>query len=168
MEFSFKNIFSALSIFGLMFGIISGMAFSILKILAQPLNPESWKDAGIEFAKIITNSQTEISKTVKIFPQAVKAGYGELALTRIIGASLITIFLIYIFYKGIRTVFFLENIKPTDKLIIVLVSIGLVWLLTIIASIVAGEPNFVPYSGFIDLIKNRQEIIDFIIKTYQK
>jgi hypothetical protein len=166
MEFSFKNIFSALSIFGLMFGIISGMAFSILKILAQPFNPESWKDAGIEFAKIITNSQTEISKTVKIFPQAVKAGYGELALTRIIGASLITIFLIYIFYKGIR--YWFENPKPTDKIIIILISIGLVWLLTIIASIIAGEPNFMPYSGFIDLIKNRQEIIDFIIKTYQK
>lgn len=162
---SFKNLFLIVSIFGLLFGIITGISASILRILAQPLNPETWKMAAIDLAKIVSSSQTEISKTVKAFPEAVEAGFGELALARIIGASLVTLFLIFLFYKGIR--WFFENPKPTDKIVIILISIALVWFITLLASIIAGEPNWVPYSGFIDLIKERQQIISFILQKYQ-
>jgi len=161
----FKNLLTFLGIFSLLFGVLSGISVSILRIIANPFSTEAWKGFAIDLAKIVVNSQNEISETVKNFDSAVEAGYGELALIRIAGASLITLALIYFIYKGMR--WFVENPKPTDKLVLIFLSIGIVWIITVIASVILGKPNFMPYSGFYDLIKHRETIIKFIVEHYK-
>lgn len=165
MDLSFKSILTVLGVFSLFLGVLSGISISILRIIANPFSIESWKEFAIDLAKIVVNSQGEISETVRNFDKAVEAGYGELALIRIAGASIITISLIYFTYKIMR--WFVENPKPTDKLMLILLSIGIVWFITVVASIILGKPNFTPYSGFYDLIANREKIINFIISNYK-
>lgn len=163
---SFGTLFSLIAYFGLFFGLLSGLAFDILLIIAQPANPNSWKTLAVDFAKIISNSQEEISLAAREFKPGITREYANYLIARIIGASLISLSMIYFIYKGIR--FFFESPKPTDKIIIILVSILIVYLIGIIAGLILGRINWIPFGGFIDLIKYRENIISYILSEYQK
>lgn len=159
-----KTLFYGLAFFAMFFGLISSLAFDVLFIISQPTNPETWKTLAIDFAKIVTNSQQEISIAVKEFKIAETPTYANFLIFRICGASLITLFMIFIIYKGLR--FFQEAPSFSTKLLIIFTSIALVWFIGIIAGIILGEVNWIPFSGWIDLIKERGEILDFVLKEY--
>jgi hypothetical protein len=164
---TFKNIFYILSFFGLFFGLLSGLAFDVLLIIAQPTNPNTWKTLVTDFAKIIANSQGEISAAIKEFKTGnITKEYANYLVARIVGASLITLAMIYLIYKGMR--FFVEAPSFSTKMILIIASFIIVWILGIVAGAIVGRINWIPFSGFIDLIKERGVIIDFIIKNYQQ
>jgi hypothetical protein len=163
---SFQTIFYILSFLGLFFGLLSGLALDALLIIAQPTNPNSWKTLLTDFAKIIANSQGEISAAVKEFKSGITKEYANYLIARITGASLITLAMIYFIYRGMR--FFVEAPAISTKILIIIVSFIIVWILGIIAGAIIGRISWVPFSGFIDLIREREVIIKFILENYQK
>jgi hypothetical protein len=146
--------------------LLSGLAFDVLLIIAQPTNPNSWKTLLLDFVKIIANSQGEISASVKEFRTGISKEYANYLIARIVGASLITLGMIYFIYRGMR--YFVEAPSAKDKIFIILISIAIVWVLNLIAGAILGRINWIPFSGFIDLIKEREVIIKFILENYQK
>jgi len=164
--FTFKNIFYVLSFFGLFFGLLSSLSFDVLLIIAQPTNPSTWQTLLTDFAKIIANSQGEISAAIKEFKADITAGYANYLIARIVGASLITLAMIYFIYKGMR--FFIEAPSVSTKLILIIASFTIVWILGIIAGAIIGKISWLPFSGFIDLLREREIIINFIFKNYQQ
>ena len=160
----FKTIFMAIAFFGLFFGIISSLSYDILLIISQPLNKATWERLAIDFAKVVFNSQNEIKIAVSEFKDA-SPEYRNYLVARIVGGSLLTLFMIWIIYKAIRWGF--EAPSLSTKILIILVSILSVWFIGVIASVILGKPNFVPFSGWIELIKQREIIINYIIQTYE-
>jgi len=160
----FKSILYALAFFSLFAGIISGLSLDILRIIASPFDPNVYKLLAIDFAKIVFNSQNEIKVAVNEFEDA-DPSYRQYLLSKIIAGTILTLFMIWIIYKAIRWGF--EAPSLSTKILIILVSILSVWFIGVIASVILGKPNFVPFSGWIELIKQREIIINYILQTYE-
>ena len=160
----FKTILYALAFFSLFAGIISGLSLDILRIIASPFDLNVYKQLLIDFAKIVFNSQNEIKVAVSEFKDA-SPEYKQYLFSRIIAGTILTLFMIWIIYKAIRWGF--ETPSFSTKVLIILVSILSVWFIGVIASVILGKPNFVPFSGWIELIKQREIIINYIIQTYE-
>lgn len=160
----FGKIFSFIAYFGLFFGVISGTATNVLRIVATPGDPEVWKRLIIDMAKTVSNSQGELSETVKNFPEIAETGFGDLAIAKIFGCILITLALIYIFYKLLR------KLKPapstTDLIMIFLISIFFIWFVGVVASFITGDIKWFPFGGFVDLAIYRENIINYILAKY--
>ena len=163
---AFRSILLALSFFGLFFGLFSSLSFDLLKIVAEPMNQEHWKGLLLDLARTLTNSQQEISRAANEFKNVKSVEYGNYLIARIVGGCLITLVMIYFTYRIFR--FFLEAPSPSTKILFVLMSVFVVYLIGVIASIIVGTPNFIPYKGFVDLIRNRQYIVNFLLEHYQR
>ena len=161
---SFKTLFTALAIFGLFLGILSSLSYDLLLIISNPTSGETWKYVVKDMAKMVSNSQQEISNSIREFKDA-NESYKNYLIARILAGSLVTLFLIYIFYRGIK--FFFESPKPTDKIVIILISVLIVWFIGVLASYILGEINWMPFSGWVDLIKNKDVLVDYLLQRFK-
>lgn len=162
---SFKTIFLILATFALFFGILSSLSFHLLKVIAEPFSAEAWKDFGIELAKVLVNSQREISRAVEEFKDVENEEYANFLIARIIGASLISLSLVYFTYRVFR--FFVEAPSMSAKILMIILSFFVVYLIQLICTITIGEPEWIPYKGFIDLIAKREYIVNYLLSKMQ-
>jgi len=162
---SIKTIISTLAILSLFFGILSGISYDILMIIAKPTDVETWKTLVVDFAKIVMNSQVEIKEAVEELKNVENVQYGNYLISRIIAGSLVSLFMIWLIYKVFR--FFVESPSVSDKILIILMSVFLVYLIGVIASYILGKPNFQPYPGFASLIENRDVVINYVLNQYR-
>jgi len=165
MMVTFKSIFTILAIFSLFFGLIATLAYDLLLIIARPFNPEPWKVLALDIGRTVLNSQLVISDAVKEFATAESFEYKTFLLSRIIAGSLLTLFLIWLFYKIQR--WFVEAPSVSSKILIIITSVVLVWFVSIVAGIFLGRIEWIPFKGWIDLATHREEIIKFLLEQYR-
>jgi len=165
ISLSFKSIFLFLATFALFFGILSSLSFHLLKVIAEPFSPETWKELGIELAKVLVNSQKELSRAIEEFKDVENDEYANFLMARIIGASLISLSLVYFTYKFFR--FFVESPTVSTKILLIILSFFVVYLIQLICTILIGEPEWIPYKGFINLLTKREYIINYLLYKAQ-
>jgi len=165
---SFGSIVKGLAVFSLFFGILSSMAMDILSIIANPFSPEPYKNFAVDVGKVFLNSQTVISTSIKEFSEAETLEYKNFLLWKIIGASLVCLVLIWLIYKGLRWLVPGASQDLGAKLLIIIVSLALVWFVGVLTSITLGEGFLYPYSGWVDLAREREVLIEFILEHYSQ
>jgi len=163
----FSSLIKGLAVFSLFFGIISGLAMNFLLILANPFSLEPYKRFAIELGKIFLNSQAEISSSLKEFSKAESIEYKNFLIWRIIGASLLSLILIWLIYKGLRWLVPGSTTDLGTKLLIILVALGLVWFIGLLTSVSLKREFILPFQGWIDLFRYREELISFILTQYK-
>lgn len=157
----FGGFIKFIAVYALFFGVLTGTTMDLLRIVANPFSIEVWKNAGINMIKIVSNAQLELSTTVKEFPQAVEYGLADLAILRIIGCGVVSLSMIYLFYR------FLKILTPSsNRLILFVSSIFLFWFVAIASSFIAGNITWFPFLGFKDLVVERGPIIEYILSKY--
>jgi len=164
--FGIKSVFTAIALFSLFFGIISTLIVDVLMIISAPFNPKAYENLALDLGKTVLNSQGIISEAVKSFSEAESMEFRTYLLSRIAAGSLLTIGMIWIFYKIMR--WFCEAPSVSTKLLLIIISIALVWFVGLFTSIFIGKLTWVPFQGWIDLARNREVIIQFILKQYQE
>jgi hypothetical protein len=157
----FKSIVTVLAFVALFSGVIGSISYDILLLIGKP-SIQSLQYVVKDLASIVTNSQGEISSAIKEFKTA-EGSYASFLIARIIGGTIITLFLIWLFYKGLTL--FIPIVTNTDRIAVFLLSLFMVWVLGVLSSYLVGKPNWIPYSGFIDLIINKDILINYIIKN---
>jgi len=158
-----KNLVGLISIFILFFGIISSIVYDGLYAISHP-TAEAGEKIVKDLANIVVNSQGEIANAVDNFPKAESTDYATFLIGRIFVGSLITLFMIWLFYRIFR--FFVEAPKPTDKLMLILLSIVIVWVICVVASYYVGKPNWIPFYGWVKLAQNREMIANYLLNHY--
>jgi len=156
----FRSLATLLAFFALFAGIIGSISYDVLLLIGKP-SMDSVKIVVNDLASIVVNSQGEISESIQELKTADSNSYKTFLVGRIIGGSLVTLFLIWLFYKIIK--FWFESPKPTDKLVIILIAILIVWIIGIASSIIVGKVNLVPFYGWVDLVKNRNLVINYLL-----
>ncbi|MFQ6068011.1 MAG: hypothetical protein ACE5KD_00550 [Candidatus Bathyarchaeia archaeon] len=159
-------MFTAVAIFSLFFGIISTIIIDILVIIATPFNPEAYKTLALDLGRTVLNSQGSISESVKEFGKTESMEFKTFLLSRIAAGSLLTIGMIWVFYKILR--WFVESPSVSTKLLFIVIAVSLVWFVGLFTSIFIGKLTWIPFSGWIDLARNREIIIGFILEQYQE
>lgn len=152
-----KEIITYLSIFGVLFGVISSISLVLLKTIANPQEgiPLLLKEISLMFI----NSQETIYRYTDFILKAKTQEEISFGILKIISASIVSLFFIYIFYRLIK--FFVESPKPTDKIVIILISLFIPYLISLISSFffsVSVSSPF-PYHGWIHLILNLNKIL---------
>ncbi|MGC9079819.1 MAG: hypothetical protein ACP5G1_03725 [Nanopusillaceae archaeon] len=152
-----EKIITILAIFGLFFGIIQTLSYDILLTISEP--KKGIQKLGYDIAQTLINSQEVVYQNTNLLLKAKDDQTKQFAISKIVAGSLVTLFFIWIFYKIIR--FFVEAPKPTDKIMIILISLLLVYFLTIIPSYFLNLKisSYVPYYGWIYFLQNIQQII---------
>jgi len=158
------KIFFIIALFSLFFGIVTTLAFDIIYIIANPV--EGSKKLAYDIATTVINSQNELSKSIVNLLKAKSKEEVVYYLSRMIASSLITIFLIWLFYKILR--FFFEAPRPIEKITLILVSMLLVYVITqVSAGLLNLKTEPIPYYGFVKLITHSQEIAQKIMSVYK-
>ena len=135
MFLTIGGLIKAVAVASLFFGILSGLAIDIMGILADPFSAGPYKQFGLDIGKIFLNSQKEISNSIDEFEQAEDATFKNYLIWRIVGASLLSILLIYGFYKVIIFITPSSNIDLGSKLVAIFGAILLVWMIGLITNI---------------------------------
>lgn len=158
------KIIFILAIFSLFFGVISTLAMDIVYVFADPVN--GTKKLLYDISSTIVNSQNEISKAIKNIEKAKTKDEIVFWTSRIIAGALITLFLIWLFYKILR--FFFEAPRPIEKITLILVSMLIVYVITqISAGIFNIQTNPIPFHGFVELIQKANIIAEKIQTVYK-
>lgn len=162
--FGIKSVFTILAFFALFSGILTGLSRDILLLISKP----SWSSVQYvikDLASIIINSQQEITNAVEKFKTVESSVEANYLLSRIIGGSLITLFMIWLFYKIMR--FFKEQAGPFEKIAMIMLAVLMVWIISVVASYLVGKVNWMPFSGWVSLWQNREIIINYVLQQYR-
>jgi len=166
----FTSIITYLAVFALFLGVLSSTAIDILNIFAHPFTLEPWKVFIIDVASMVTNSQNTIAKSIDEFAAA-DTQYKTFLTWRIIGSSLITLVFLWGAWKGLKHLVPGYKADLGTKLLIFILSVIIVWMIGLTASILSGQgvPSFGGfYNGWIKLIFDRDIFIQYLIKAIAK
>jgi len=169
----FPKIFGWIAVFTLFYGIISAMFFDLLLIATQP-NMENLKKLAVDVGKTVFSSQEVIKESAIEFDEVyhkedVAMQYKIYLFNRIIAGSLLSLFILYVIYRGVS--FFVPSSK-TDlgaRLLVIFITLLVFYGCTLAYLLIIEHKGLVPpFHGFIELGKHAEAIRAYLTSSYNQ
>ena len=157
-------------------GYITVLALDIIYILSCFLCLQPWLNLLEDTIKVTISAQGVISEAVSAFVEAegtrnfliFTLDYKSFLLMIIVGCSWLTILIIRFIYNKIKWFIPSTEIRLRDKLLVLIIAVGIFYFASLGYSIIIGRGPILPFQGWIDLYKNSNTIMEYLLEKYSQ
>ncbi|MHA1971468.1 MAG: hypothetical protein ACTSW1_00665 [Candidatus Hodarchaeales archaeon] len=162
--FSISKVLSIIALMALGGGILGTLILDVFIMFSDP-------KLGFEFlikdiARTVYDSQGQISQAVKSFSPANEPSFNEFLFYKILTGSAISIGLIFLIYKAFAFVVPSVSADLGSKILVLTISVGIIWGISLLYSVMTTGEFILPFNGWIDLIKNSKDMRFFLEQKY--